>query len=210
MLLLRQISRKNLGEHPIDVHMDIKVTRKGPRSLEIEGVTNLPKYSKVFYEFRDADWAKRSKESLAKQMSDYTLYSQTDTTLEPSMGIFRGEQVDFYKGILHVHEDDKKYEQFPSEPVIPGQDGPGHMVLQDGYFKGTVDMAKIPSQYPLHCDSYELRFFVDPRMEPINTQDIIGWNGEGMAGPLIQKVKGYNMLVWTHVFKKSEIDPKAK
>jgi hypothetical protein len=208
LLGMRKDARKDLGKKPILAHMDVKITREGNRVLDIDGVTNLPKFTKIFYDLRDSDWRERVQKSLNWQMEHYTLYSQTDTTLQPSMGIFQGQEFDFYKGVEHQHQDDKQYDQFPTEPVM--QVVNGHMQCGNGYFHGTIDMAKTADQYPLESKTYELRLFVDPRMEPITTQDIIGWNGEGLAGPLVQKIDGYNQLVWTMTLTLQDIDPTLK
>ena len=203
MAELREVSRKDLGKHPVEIHMDLKVTRKGPRVLHVEGVTNLPMYSKVFFDLRDADWRQRERKSLAWQMNHYTLYSQIDTTLQPSWGLFQGETVDFYQGTLHVHQGDKKYEQFPTEPLVPIKNG--HMIITNGEFHGDIDMAKYADQYPLESDKYILTFFVNPLIEPIQTQDIIGWHGEGMSGPLVHHRDGYNEASVVLTLHKSDI-----
>ncbi|HET6387192.1 MAG TPA: tetratricopeptide repeat protein [Armatimonadota bacterium] len=203
MTNLRKLARKDLGKKPVDVHLDLKITRKGPRVLHFEGVTNLPKYSKIFFELRDSDWRQREKQSLAWQMSNYTLYSQLDTTLKPSEGIFQGEAIDFYQGDLHIHQGQKTYDQFPTEPMLPVKDG--HMIIENGEFHGDIDMAKYADQYPLRSKTYELEFYINPLLEPITTQDIIGWHGEGLSGPLMVRQPGYNEIVWKTTIPKSDI-----
>ncbi|MDQ2731423.1 MAG: hypothetical protein M3Y56_07175 [Armatimonadota bacterium] len=203
LLNMRRQARQDLGKHPVQIHMSIKLTRKGPRVFQLEGITNLPKYSKIYFDLRDADWRERAKQPVGWRMGHQTLYSQTETTLQPSTGIFQGEQIDFYQETLRIHQGDKSYDQYPTEPLVPVKDG--HMQVGNGYFKTTIDMAKNPEQYPLESDKYELSLFVNPRMEPITTQDVIGWNGEGMSGPLVHEQNGVRMIEWTRMLSKSDI-----
>ena len=204
LLNLRREARKDLYRHPVDVHLSIKITRKGPRVLHIEGIANLPLLSKVFFDLRDSDWMTREKQSLSWRIKHYTLYSQTDNTLQPQWGLFVGQGIDFYQGTLRIHQGDKQYEQYPSEPLLPVVNG--HMVVGNGYFKGDIDMAKVADQYPLESNSYVLTFFVNPRMEPISTQDVIGWDGSGMSGKEVRRIGGMNQLIWTHILTKKDIE----
>ena len=204
VLSMRKDARKDLGQRPIEVHLYVKLVKTGPRVLELQGVTNLPKYSRVYFDLDDANSAGYQRRSEVWRMAHETLYSQKETTLQPEMGIFNGEEINFYQETLRVHQDDKQYQQYPTEPELPVKNG--HMIIENGSFKTTIDMATNADQYPLESQTYTLTLFVDPRREPITTQDVIGWNGEGMSGPLVKKVNGYNQLWWNLTLKKRDIE----
>lgn len=51
-----------------------------------------------------------------------------------------------------------------------------------------MDLASEPAKYPLTSKEYEVILTVNPRVEPIQTQDRLGWDGEGLGGPHVVTV----------------------
>jgi tetratricopeptide (TPR) repeat protein len=53
--------------------------------------------------------------------------------------------------------------------------------VYQGKFQMDIDLTDGEKFYPLKSNQYELVLEVNPRLEPAETQDKIGWNGEGFA-----------------------------
>ena len=57
-----------------------------------------------------------------------------------------------------------------------------------------VDLGSEPAKYPLRSEEYEVILTINPRVQPIPVQDVTGWHGEGITGPLVKTIDGVRMI----------------
>ena len=111
---------------------------------------------------------------------------------------------------INVQVRDKNYDQLIKEhPQILWQVANltlfwDNMTLKDGrwstWFKSgklitdRVDLGSEPAKYPLRSEEYEVILTINPRVQPIPVQDVTGWHGEGITGPLVKTIDGVRMI----------------
>lgn len=206
MNILRQVLREHVGQpgyrfqkaepgnplwvpsgdnrpHPIQVNLNFKAQRIGPRRLKITGTMDMPDWRYENHEnflfltvtLRDKDYDKR----YAAHADDFQWQKDNLTT---------------YSKEVAYPSDSKNRKRFETEmdlsvdPMDP---------------EGPRDPKKL---FPLKAEEYELTVFFDPWRQGPYVQDGLGWHGEGFTDPsAVIDNRGIRVLKKTIILKREQI-----